>query len=372
MANTIRVLSLCSGAAGLDLGFGQVFDCQHVAYVEREGYAAANLAARIREGRLDPAPIFTDVQRFNAEQFSGCVDAVLAGFPCPPVSVAGQRKGIEDERWLWPDVWRVARETGAWMLGLENVAGLVSAGDAFGSILADLAESGWSAEWLCLRASDVGASHRRARWFCLAVDDSERPERRALSISRNGGSQGHDGGRQAPSWAGEPGEALGDSLGARTDIRPEGSGPRRTACESSSALANTVRIPGGDRAGRERVLDSGEAVANAASLREHADRSPCPSDNGSGAACQQSYADDRFAGLTRFAPGPNDPRWPAIIREFPELVPAYSVESQFRRVADELADRMDRDRSNRLRLCGNGVVIDQAAAAFRELRKRLT
>lgn len=98
------------------------------------------------------------------------VDVVTAGFPCQPVSTAGKRRGVNDERWLIDDVLRVARESGAGSVVLENVAGLLSAngGDAMARVVASLAENGFSAEWVCVRAADVGAPHNRLRWFCLA------------------------------------------------------------------------------------------------------------------------------------------------------------------------------------------------------------
>lgn len=88
--------------------------------MEREAYACAILAARMEDGCLAPAPILAgNVADLAASSFAGGVDLVVAGFRCPPVSVAGKRRGTEDHRWLWPEVIRVLRETEArWLLEL--------------------------------------------------------------------------------------------------------------------------------------------------------------------------------------------------------------------------------------------------------------
>ena len=138
-------------------------------YVERDSYAAAALVARMEDASLDRAPVFDDLATFPGASFRGKVDCVLAGVPCQPFSVAGQQRGTEDERWLWPLAWRIVRDTGAWALVLENVRGFYGAG--LRPVLRDLAESGWIAEWSNLRASDVGASHKRDRLFLVAVAD---------------------------------------------------------------------------------------------------------------------------------------------------------------------------------------------------------
>ncbi len=163
-------ISLFAGAAGLDLALAIIGGTKCCGYVEIGIEAAEVLVARIKEGSLDDAPIWSDVTNFPTELYRGNISGVCGGWPCPPVSVAGQRKGTEDSRWLWPQIVRVLRETDAeWFVG-ENVAGLLSANDggAFGDVLRDLADLRFDVEWMCLRASDVGASHGRNRVWLLA------------------------------------------------------------------------------------------------------------------------------------------------------------------------------------------------------------
>ncbi len=159
-------LALCAGIGGLELGIRSVFPAARtVCYVEREAYCAEILAARGQAGDLDVAPIWDDLSTFDGAAWRGCVDFISAGFPCQPFSVAGKRQGLDDERWIWPAIERIIRDVGPSLVFLENVPGLVSAG--LGPVLASLHSLGFNAEWGLLRASDVGAPHRRERCFVL-------------------------------------------------------------------------------------------------------------------------------------------------------------------------------------------------------------
>lgn len=176
-----HVLSLCTGYGGLELAVRLA--CPGVRLVgacERQAYAAAILGSRMAEDALDPCPVWNDLETFPCAQYRDRVDLVVAGFPCQGASVAGRRRGIDDERWLWPEVWRITQEIGASWIFFENVPGLLSVnrGQAFEEVLRDLAKGGWSAEWDCLAAATVGAPHARDRVFLLAAN----PERVAVWV----------------------------------------------------------------------------------------------------------------------------------------------------------------------------------------------
>ena len=168
-------LALFAGGGGLELGLSLALgtDYRPVAYVERECTSAAVLAANMERGWLDKAPVWDDVTTFTGDVVSPLVDnidIVTAGFPCQPWSVAGQRKGTDDERWLWPLIFRLVREIRPRSIFLENVPGLLHGG--IEHVLGDLASVGFDAEWTSVRASDVGAPHRRERVFILGITSS--------------------------------------------------------------------------------------------------------------------------------------------------------------------------------------------------------
>jgi DNA (cytosine-5)-methyltransferase 1 len=163
----LRCLHLCSGYGGFELGLRLAgVNARTVCHVERDGYAAATLVARMAEKNLDQAPIWDDLTTFDGTAWRGRVDCVTAGFPCQPFSVAGSRLGIDDERWLWPAIRDIIREVGPRFVFLENVPQLVRHGLPY--VLSDLANLGFDAEWGMHSASEVGAPHIRERFWLLA------------------------------------------------------------------------------------------------------------------------------------------------------------------------------------------------------------
>jgi site-specific DNA-cytosine methylase len=315
----LHTIELCSGVGmlgeGLRAGLAYLgLENRTCVHVEREAYAAAVLVARMEEGSLDAAPVWPDLCTFDARAWRGKVDCVVAGFPCQDLSVAGRRAGLDGKRsGLFFEVVRIATDSGARLMFLENVAGIASAtaaaldeaeGEleerAAARVVGELADLGWDSEWITLSASDVGASHGRARWFCLAW-------RELALASRHGRHQG----------------------------RPES----------------------GREQGRLDADERGVPVADADSsgLRASGERE-----------CRAFHAASGGVGL--FAPGPADPRWAGIIADYPYLAPA--LEPAFRCVVNGLAFDMGDCRAARLKCAGNGVVALQAAAAFVVLARR--
>ena len=178
-------LSLFSGAGG-GLLASKLLGWKTVGYVEYEDYCQRVIRARINDGYLDEAPIFGDIRTFisdgYADAYQGVVDVVSAGFPCQPFSTAGQRKGEDDERNMWPATIEIIRRIKPTYCLLENVRGLLSASVDdesgrsifyFGTILRDLAESGFDARWRILSAAETGAPHKRDRlWIACSNTDS--------------------------------------------------------------------------------------------------------------------------------------------------------------------------------------------------------
>jgi len=115
------------------------------------------------------------------------VDLLAGGFPCQPFSVAGDRRGEDDPRNLWPQVIATIRYLRPRFVFLENVPGLL-ANEYFGTILQELAEAGYDAEWGVFSAAEVGAWHQRERLFILAYAISARKQRLSTQqVSRQSG-----------------------------------------------------------------------------------------------------------------------------------------------------------------------------------------
>ena len=116
------------------------------------------------------------------------VDLLAGGFPCQPFSVAGRQRGMEDDRWLWPEFARAIRELRPRYVLVENVPGLL-VGGGMGAVLGDLAELGFDASWESIPAAAVGAPHLRYRVWIMAYD-ARFGRRRSRERTVDGGPSG--------------------------------------------------------------------------------------------------------------------------------------------------------------------------------------
>jgi DNA (cytosine-5)-methyltransferase 1 len=365
---TLSALSLCSGIGGLDLGVrigsGVVgYRARTVCYVEREAFAAAVLVARMDDEALDAAPVYSDLLTFDPLPWRGCVDLVHAGFPCQPVSLAGKRLGQDDARWLWPRIADIIGVLRPRYVFLENVPGLISRG--LGDVLADLSTLGFDAEWLTLRASDVGAPHKRERWFCLAYRVAGAGDRLVPITGR--GPEARAGTRSA-------GAVVADAIGHG----PQGEFPGGTAAGSVErggraelADAEGGRVRRGRETGKERLAPLGsEGVADASCITEREPADQADTVSGGGEARVEPLDGGRV-----FPPGRDPELWRDITRDRWPTTPDTETEPAVRGVADGTPEWMDPSlysyRADRLRALGNGVVPQQAASAFVELWRRI-
>ncbi len=184
----MRELSLFTGAGGGLLGT-KLLGWEPIGYVEWNEYCQQVIAARIRDGYLPIAPIFTDVREFvqsgAAEQYRGIADVVSAGFPCQPFSVAGEQLAENDERNMWPATKAILRAVRPAHALLENVTALLTSG-YFGVILSDLAEMGFVGRWGCIPASSCGAPHERDRLWIVAHANEVMGKARPRAIEQHG------------------------------------------------------------------------------------------------------------------------------------------------------------------------------------------
>ena len=164
----MRVGSLFSGIGGLEYG------------LERSGLATSSewmiemddFCCSILEKNFPNALVINDkVENINPSDLPK-IDILTAGFPCQPVSTAGSRKGVMDERWLWDEVWRFIDVLRPQYFILENVPGLFTAnkGKAFERVIKDIAKSrSYRFEWQIISARSVGAAHLRKRFFGVGI-----------------------------------------------------------------------------------------------------------------------------------------------------------------------------------------------------------
>ena len=177
--NTITTIEMCAGYGGIGLGLKNIFGerLRTIAYCELEGYAQATLISKMEKGLLDAAPIWSDLKTFPYKDFHGLVDILIAGYPCQPFSAAGKRAGKDDPRHLWPWIADGIQLLRPRMCLFENVEGHISLG--LSTVISDLEELGYKvAAGLfsaseCLDASGRTAPHQRKRIFIMAYDKQQ-------------------------------------------------------------------------------------------------------------------------------------------------------------------------------------------------------
>jgi DNA (cytosine-5)-methyltransferase 1 len=160
----MKIGSLCTGYGGLDMAVEAYFNAEMVWCAENDKYASKVIEARFNKPNLN------DIKTINWDEVEP-IDILTAGYPCQPFSHAGQRKGTEDDRHLWPYIIKAISKLRPKYVILENVRGHLSLG--FKEVLGDLAQNGYDAKWRIIRASDVGAPHQRARLFIIAYSNSD-------------------------------------------------------------------------------------------------------------------------------------------------------------------------------------------------------
>lgn len=160
------VISFCSGYGGIERGL-DLAGVEHrvIAFLEIEAFAIANLVNKMETGLIPPAPIYTDLKTFPAEIFRDRVDIITGGYPCQPFSNAGERKGEDDPRHLWPFIRRHLQSIRPLQCFFENVEGHISLG--LSSVISDLEEDGYRSAWGIFSAREVGAPHQRKRVYIL-------------------------------------------------------------------------------------------------------------------------------------------------------------------------------------------------------------
>lgn len=170
-SNNMAHASLFSGIGGFDLaaewaGWENLFNCEIDPFCQR-----------VLKYHFPYAKQFSDIRATDFSEWRGKVDVLTGGFPCQPFSIAGKRKGTEDERHLWPEFLRAIESIRPrWVVG-ENVFGIVnwSGGLVFEQVCSDLENAGYEVQPYVIPAAGVDAPHKRDRvWFVAHAKDPER------------------------------------------------------------------------------------------------------------------------------------------------------------------------------------------------------
>jgi DNA (cytosine-5)-methyltransferase 1 len=163
----LKLLDLFSGIGGFSLGMEATNRIKTIAFVEKDKFCQKVLNKNFKN-----IPIEEDIRNVKGSNYTA--DIVSGGFPCQPFSIAGKRKGKDDDRYLWDETIRVVAETKPkWFVG-ENVEGIIniSNGTVLQQIQQDLEKEGFQVQCLVIPASGVGAWHQRKRVWIIGCNVS--------------------------------------------------------------------------------------------------------------------------------------------------------------------------------------------------------
>lgn len=240
-------LDLFSGIGGFALACDWHFkDIEHV-FCDNEPFSQEVLAKHWPNSK-----IYGDIRSLSKKQFLadtrskeplglsqksrtkgfeiGDVHILTGGFPCQPFSQAGRRRGTEDDRYLWPEMFRVICDFKPTWIVAENVRGLLTwnGGMVLEQVCLDLEGQGYEVQPLIIPALAVNAPHRRDRiWFIAyakhkqtGYSESGRNEKGSSAraarsdtnssytkregykgkVDKKGSSAGYNRGSQSPDW----------------------------------------------------------------------------------------------------------------------------------------------------------------------------
>lgn len=170
----MKHLSLFTGFGGFDLA-AWAMNWENVLQVENNDFCLETLKKNFKNVKK-----LHDIKNINLHEYKNKIDIITGGFPCQPFSTAGLQKGMDDERWLWEEMFRIVKNVQPSFVLAENVRGFINnrGGLAMEKICNDLETEGYEVQPLLLPASSIGALHQRQRIFIFAFSLQNRRKRK--------------------------------------------------------------------------------------------------------------------------------------------------------------------------------------------------
>ncbi len=164
----LKILDLCSGIGGFSLGLESTGGFETIAFCEFDPFCQ-----KVLNKHWPEVPIYNDLKEIskNEETIRNIPehDLICGGIPCQPFSLAGKQKGKEDDRHLWPYMFKIIEQKKPTWVIVENVGGFVNV--ALDDVCLDLEAEGYSTQSFIIPACGVEAPHRRDRIWIIGKRD---------------------------------------------------------------------------------------------------------------------------------------------------------------------------------------------------------
>ena len=219
----MKVLDLFSGIGGFSLGLERA-GMETIAFCEIEPFCR-----KVLNKHWPDVPVFDDIRNLSANDLPEKPDVICGGYPCQPFSVAGKQRGTEDDRHLWPEMFRIIKECRPTWLIAENVAGHVKLG--LDQVLFDLESAGYRTQPFVIPACGLNAPHRRERVWVVGYAE-------------------HDGSFAAPFAGSSDQTGNHDTQGALPSLELEEAGGR--ADHEALADPQSQRVQGRGTGGQQK------------------------------------------------------------------------------------------------------------------------
>ena len=365
----LKVLDLFSGIGGFALGLDSTGIFETVKFVEKDKYCQ-----KVLQKNFPNIPIEEDIK--NVEGKEGDADVVVGGFPCQPMSVAGKRKGTDDDRYLWPEMFRLIKQIKPQFVIGENVQGIINIqnGMVLRQVQDDLESEGFEVQCFLIPASGIGAWHQRYRvWI---VGHSEHNGLLASKIERRN-TETATGTQEGTNTTSEPKRTSGSrnnenvsnteiiGTGESRNINQEEGDQSSSSTQSNSSSEDVSNTDSRMRRRRGTELKSGtnevwrfhikkkkQSEQNFRSKtigcdvvsgeKQNVSNSNVKRSQGYGLSTDMETLHDRSNNFTK-TDNEEQQTW-------------WEIESSFCRVPDGVSYELDKDRANRVKALGNSIV----------------
>ena len=351
----LKVLDLFSGIGGFSLGLESLGQFETIAFCEKDKFCQ-----KVLQKNFPNISIEGEIRDVKGEKYKA--DVVCGGFPCQPFSVAGKRKGTDDDRYLWDETIRVVRECKPkWFIG-ENVEGIINIqeGMVLRQVQTDLEKEGFEVQCLIIPASGIGAWHQRKRVWIIGCNVSNSNTR--FSIGKNEEVQTRwntttDGGENVSNSNSQRTQiqtqrkhssikmsGSNGKKGRSDDVSNTDSGMRRRrGTELKSGTNEVWRFHTEKEKQSKQNFRSKTIRCNVVSgEKQNVSNSNVKRSQGYGLSTDMETLHDRSNNFTK-TDNEEQQTW-------------WEIESSFCRVPDGVSYELDKNRGNRIKALGNSIV----------------
>ena len=367
MNNKLKVLDLFSGIGGFSLGLHSTGIFDTIKFVEFDKYCQ-----KVLNKNFPNIPIEGDIRNVKGTEFEA--DVITGGFPCQPFSVAGKQKGTNDNRYLWPEMFRLIKEIKPEFVIGENVQGIINIqnGMVLRQVQDDLESEGFEVQCFLIPASGIGAWHQRYRvWI---VGHSEHNGLLASKIERRN-TETATGTQEGTNTTGEPERTSGSrnnedvsnteiiGTGESRNINKEKRNQSSSSTQSNSSSEDVSNTDSRMRRGWRTIGESGEdKVWRFYPEKEEQTRVDIRSetigrDVVSGEETNALQSDDERRQERDVSNKSEEQNINSGRHDTNEQEQTWwQVESAVRGIPNGISYELDKDRANRIKTLGNAIV----------------